>query len=190
MPGDEQISPRGMSLPSQPRIEEKPNCEEDSQVKLWTIAESLSPDTNLKRTSAAVKAVLSSFAPAHTVFLKDKATCHAAKAGHLALLRFYGAKLQGKSVSVHADRVGAVLPQARTQFWRETAQRVRARLFAPSSTGQILTSATVGDPVSSLTALHILPLGRRFPLKDAIDSSLDGAELFRLAPSGSPLDYA
>lgn len=186
---DQGFEPAALAFLQRYRPAGEPSFEEHSRVELWSIAESLEAVASLKTLSTSVNVVLGSSPAAHTVLDDQDAPYHVVKAGQEALVRFYGAKLQGRGVFVNAVRIGSLVVKPRAQKYWDSIPQVMTVLSALSPAGHVLTSTEVGTQLAGLLSPSMPALSGQVFTIDAGYSLLDGAQLARSALDMGPLDH-
>lgn len=184
------FEPNALAFLQRYRPAGEPSFEEHSRVELWSIAESLEAIARLKSPSTAVKVVVSSSPAAQTVLDDQDAAYHVVKAGQEALVRFYGAKLQGQGVCVNAIRIGSLVIKPRAQKYWDSIPQVLSGLSALSPAGHVLTSTEVGAHLAGLLSPGFAAFSGQILTIDAGYSLLDGAQLARLALDMGHLGHA
>lgn len=187
---DQGFEPTALAFLQRYRPAGEPSFEEHSRVELWSIAESLEAVASLKSLSVSVNVVLSSSPAAHTVVDDQDAPYHVVKAGQEALVRFFGAKLQGQGVFVNAVRIGSLVIKPRAQKYWDSIPQVMTGLSALSPAGHVLTSTEVGIHLAGLLSPSMPALSGQVFTIDAGYSLLDGAQLARSALDMGPFGHA
>ncbi len=175
------LEPTALAFLQRYQASGEPSFGEHSRVELWSIAEALEAIAESKAPSTAVNVVVSSSPAAHTVLDDQDAPYHVVKAGQEALVRFYGAKLQGQGVFVNAARIGSLVIKPRAQKYWDSIPQVVSALGALSPAGEVLTSTQVGARLVGLLAPSMHGQSGQVFSIDAGYSLLDGAQLARSA---------